>query len=158
MSDKPEAKTEQTPLPPDLILNPDGTAVFTLQDEGEVLGTYKGTFTFRCFLDPLATLSAGRVYRDLLGPNPQDASETERFLAFSLSQLQKRIIKAPPFWNTDSMLAGNIPDVNIISTVLARAIDAEVAYKERLKDKKKEALEKSNEVINQIKQKVTEGE
>jgi hypothetical protein len=128
-------------LPADLLINPDGTATFTLNEEGDVLGTYKGTFVFKCFLNPLEVLAAGKVYRELIGSNPQDATDTERFMAFALSQLSKRIIKSPPFWNTGEAMTGNIPDVNVLSLILDRAVTAELAYKERLKIKREEALE-----------------
>ena len=104
-------------LDTDIHLKPDGTAIWTLREEGEISGTYSGAFTFKCYLDPLATLAAGRLYRELLGSYGDSASETERFIAFALSQLQKRVIKGPPFWATasESGFVGNIPDLNILS-------------------------------------------
>jgi len=134
-------KKEKIPLPSDLVLNSDGTAIFTLNEEGDVLGTYKGVFVFKCYLNPLEVLSAGKLYRELIGSSPQDATDTERFVAFCLSQLSKRIVKSPPFWNTGDMINGNIPDMNIISMVLDRSIQSELAYKEHLKEKRTEALE-----------------
>ena len=145
-----EKKDPQPQLPPDLTLNPDGTATFVLNEEGEVSGTYKGVFTFRCFLNPLDTLAAGRQYRDLLGQFGAEASQTEKFTAFALSQLSKRIIKAPPFWNADASMAGNIPDANILSLALDRAITAEVAYKAKLAEKKSEALKTAESALEGI--------
>jgi hypothetical protein len=146
MEEKDETKT----LPIDLILNQDGTATYTINEQGEVQGGYTGTFILKCFLTPLDVLSAGRQYRDLLGQFGSTASETEKFIAFSLSQLSKRIVKSPPWWNTDSAILGNIPDLNILSLLLDRAMDSEIAYKQRLKKKKTEALDSAKSSIEAI--------
>jgi hypothetical protein len=130
----------------DIILNPDGTALWTLREDGDtVLQTYTGPFTFKCYLSPLETLAAGRLYRELLGNNSAEAGEQERYTAFALSQLNFRIVKAPPFWKTDSIVAGNIPDSNILSLVLDRAIQSEVSYKEELKKRRTDALKKAGD-------------
>jgi hypothetical protein len=128
---------------PSLILNNDGTASWTFREEGDTLqATYAGTFVFKCYLSPLETLASGRLFRELIGQNSNEASDQERFLAFSLSQLKSRIVKAPPFWKTDSnsIVDGNIPDLNLISLTLDKAINAELLYKEELKKKKAEAV------------------
>jgi hypothetical protein len=138
-----EEKNKNKNLPSDLVLNSDGTATFTLREDGDISGTYAGTFVFKCYLTPLDTLSAGKLYRDLLGPHFSAISDTEHFIATALSQLAKRIVKSPPFWNTDSMIAGNIPDLNILTLVLDRSLAAELAYKELLKEKRDQALERS---------------
>src|SRR5271165_3779061 len=110
-----EEKKEETQIPSDLVVNPDGTAIFTINEQGKVQGNYTGTFTFRCFINPLDNLAAGKVFRELLGPFGADANEDDKFMAFALSQLQKRIIKSPPWWQTDSVIHGNIPDSFVIS-------------------------------------------
>jgi hypothetical protein len=135
----------------DIILNADGTALWTLREDGDtVLQTYIGPFTFKCFLNPLETLAAGRLYRELLGNNSGEAGEQERYTAFALSQLKFRVVKAPPFWNTDSIVAGNIPDTNIISLILDRAISSEVLYKEELKKKRADALKKAADAVTAL--------
>lgn len=134
-------ETNITPKSLDLVINPDGTAIYTLNEEGDISGSYRGTFVFKCYLSPLDTLAAGKLYRELLGSNAQEASDTERFIAFCLSQLSKRIIKSPPFWNTGDMLAGNIPDMNVLSLILSKAVESEEAYKTQLKEKRTQALE-----------------
>jgi hypothetical protein len=48
------------------------------------------------------------------------------------------------------MVAGNIPDLNILTTVLDRSLAAELAYKELLKEKKGQALEKSKNAMEGI--------
>lgn len=131
----------------DLILNHDNTATWTFKEEGEILGTYAGTFVFKCFLNPLEILSAGRLQRELLGDAPQPRDDepqqlkTERFLAFTLAQLQKRIVKAPPFWGSALEMAGNLPDIDFLSMVLVKALDAETLYKAKLAEKRSQAQE-----------------
>lgn len=142
---------EDTKKTNDIILSPEGTASWYLKEEGDTSdATYTGTFIFKCFLTPLDLLACGKLYRELLGPNSGEASEQDKFIAVSLSQLSKRITKAPPFWNTDSILSGNIPDLNILSLVLDKALSAELLYKEQLKNKKEAALKKSDESLKKL--------
>lgn len=137
----------------DLILKGD-RAVWTMKMEGNVLGTYIGTFVFRCFLTPLQRVAAGREQRELLGKYGENAPELESFLAFALTQLKHRIVEAPPFWSkslTEDGYEGNLPDENVISTVLDAAVEAELQYKEHLKTKREVALKKAKEVAEKIK-------
>jgi len=139
--EKPE---EQKPviIPNDLQINLDGTATFVISEDALIGGSYKGTFALRCYLSPLDSLAAGRHFRDLLGPYGESAGEQDRYLAFCVSQLAKRVIKGPPWWNADQQ-SGNIPDLNILSLILDRALTSETAYKQRLAERKAEALEKA---------------
>jgi hypothetical protein len=138
---KPE---EQKPvvIPDDLSVDPNGTATFTINEEGVLAGSYKGSFALRCYLSPLDSLAASRHFRELLGPYGTDAGEQDRYLAFCMSQLAKRVIKGPPWWAATDQ-PGNIPDLNILSLILDRALTAESAYKERLTKIKQEALERA---------------
>ena len=143
-------KEEKLLLPSDLTINPDGTAILTLNEVGDVMGTYKGVFTFKCYLNPLEQLTVGKLYRELLGTNSEEATDTEKFIAVCLSQLSKRILKAPPFWDTREMVSGNIPDINILSLIFDRAVTAEMAYKEHLRDKKEQSLEIAKAAANTV--------
>ena len=144
--------TDQKPSDSSFTLNPDGTSTFALREEGDSTGqTYAGVFVFKCFLNPLDQLAAGKLYRELLGTDIQNASELERFVAFSLSQLKYRIVKAPSFWKTtESMIEGNLPDTNILTLVLDKAISSESLYKEQLKKRKETAILKAAEAIKTI--------
>ena len=135
----------------DIILCPDGTAIYELDMEGEISGTYRGKFTFRCYLDPLSQMAADRLYRELVGPNMQDASEKAKWLAFYLAHLKFRVVKSPPFWKTaDSLVDGNIADENVISLLASKAFDAELLYKQELKKKKTDALQKAQSAATAI--------
>lgn len=116
---------------------------------GDLGGSYTGTFQFRTFLDPLKTLQAGREYRELLGSLAIQATDSEGHLAFALTQLKHRVIKAPPFWTTtlqESGIEGNVGDLNIISLVLDAAIRSETLYKEKIAKEREAVLERSIKV------------
>lgn len=118
------------------------TATWEMKEEGPIEGTYKGTFVFRCFLTPTATLAVGREYRELLGRYADMATEDEAFLAYALTQLKYRVLKAPPFWTSaaSSNFTGDIPDKNVLSKILYAAVEAEVKYKENMKEKREEII------------------
>ena len=131
------------------ILIEGNTASWDININGDVNGTYSGTFRFRCFLTPTQHLAAGRRYRELLGANPTLATVHDDNLAYSLSQLKERILSAPPFWTSNGE-AGDLPDENVIDEVLKAAIDAELKYKVQLKKKRGEALEKAKKAAERM--------
>lgn len=129
------------------------TALWDIRLDGDINGTYTGSFRFKCFLTPTQRLAASREYRELLGPNPTIALEHEDNLAFALSQLKHRIISAPPFWTStlqSSNVAGDLPDENIIMAVLDAAVGAELKYKAQLKTRKLEAIEKAKKAAERL--------
>ena len=147
-----ENKTEDpksVTIPEDLKINPDGTAFYTINEEGAIQGDYRGVFTLKCYLSPLDSLAAGRQFRNHLGPYGDSATESERYTAFCMSQIAYRVIKGPPWWTADNS-TGNIPDLNILSTILDRCLVAESAYKERLAKMKEEALSKAQTAVQAI--------
>jgi hypothetical protein len=137
---------EKQTLPNDVFINPDGTASFQLNAEGDFLGTCTGLFKFKTFLTPLEQLSASRDYRALVGPNPELMSDSERYMAICLSQLKYRIISAPPFWKTGEAFDGNV-DFNILSIIFDRALSASLIYKDHLVKKKEESLKTAQEAL-----------
>ena len=119
---------------------------------GDIQGTYTGTFEFRAFLDPLRQLEAGRQYRELLGSLGNFADETEVRLAFALTQLKYRILKAPPFWSStlqESGIAGNIGDINIVALVLEAANTAETLYRDKMKTERDGLVDKAIKLAEQ---------
>lgn len=114
--------------------------------QGDVMGTYSGNFTFRCYLSPLQQLEAGREFRAQLGNLAASATDTEVNLAFALTQLKHRIISSPPFWTAslqDSPYAGNIADLSIIMLVLSKAMDAEILFKEQITKEREQILNRT---------------
>ena len=83
-------------------------------------------------------LAVGRERRQLLGEFEALASELERYIAYSLSELKYRIITAPVFWNDDKM-NGNIPEEQLLFNVLDAALYAQGMYSQT-KNEEKDAL------------------
>jgi len=119
------------------------------RSEGNLGGTYVGTFTFRCYLDPISQLQAGREFREMLGSFGSNASEIEINLAFALTQLKHRIITAPAFWASDGM-PGNIGDLNIISLVHNAAIRSEDLFAQRIQDERNAILDRSIKTAEEL--------
>jgi hypothetical protein len=114
--------------------------------DGELGGTYTGSFQFRCYLNPIQILQAGREYREFLGSLGAQASITEGHLAYALSQLKYRILKAPPFWTStlqESGIQGNIGDLNVILVILDAAMDAEKIFKENAAKERESLLDRA---------------
>lgn len=121
--------------------------------EGDLGGTYIGTFTFKCYLSPLTQLQAGREFRELLGNLGSQAPNGEIDLAFALTQLKHRIITAPAFWTStleESGIAGNIGDMNVVSAVLDASIRSENLFKEKVAKERELLLDRSIKVGEEI--------
>jgi hypothetical protein len=129
--------------------------------QGAVQGTYSGLFKFKCFLSPTEKLASGRLYRELLGPNAALAFKNEDNLAFSLAQLKYRVLDSPPFWSSAigvNGIEGDIPDENVIDTILDASVAAELKYMAQLEERKKEAITRAKKVAERLlTQKVGDG-
>lgn len=129
-----------------LTFNSDNLVTFNMDVEGDLLGTYRGTFIIKAYLNPLEILAVGRTTRELLGNHTQGVTQEEFSIALALSECSKRIVKAPPFWSSnshESLLQGNIPDLPVLHIVYTACIRAESLYRERLKAKRESALKTS---------------
>lgn len=129
-------------------------ATWELNTEGKILGTYSGTFKFRCFLTPLQLIAVGREQRALLGESKAWVEtvdyEHESFLAYALIQLKYRIIESPPFWKSSGVNKthdGDIPDQEVLEKILDAAIRSELKYKDDLKKRKEKAIQAANEGV-----------
>lgn len=125
-------------------------ATWEMRLDGNISGTYTGTFKFRCFLTPLQKIAANREMRELLGSHMTMAPEHEANLAFALTQLKHRVISAPPFWGTNGTLAGDLPDANVVMEVLDASIEAELKYMQQIKQKKLDAIERAKKAAEQM--------
>lgn len=137
---------------PDIVIEND-TATWQMKAEGAILGTYTGTFKFKCYMTPVDNLAAGREMRALLGRDSMFASENDRFTAYALSQLKYRVISGPPFWDSskqNSDYAGNIPDQDVLALILDSALSAELKYKQMLDERKEEAIQRAKKAAEQI--------
>lgn len=136
---------------PDIKIEGD-VATWEMSAVGNIKGTYFGTFRFRCYLDPMQQIAAGREERQLIGENFSFAPDHEKFLAYALTQLKYRVISSPPFWASTNPggMPGNLPDGEIVSLVLGAAIDAEVKYKAEIKKRKEDAIERAKKASDAI--------
>ena len=117
--------------------------------QGDTLGSYSGRFEFRCFLSPTQMLEAGRLYRELVGNLGALCSESDSNLAFCLSQLKFRILRAPPFWQSslsESGLCGDIPDLNVLAQILDKSILSETMFKEKMAKEREAVLNRAIKV------------
>ena len=131
-------------------------ATFDIHSQGNKTNeTYMGSFRVKCLLSPIEQIEADRLYREILGMNSHLATEHVRSLAFALSQLDQRIIEAPPFWENDRLGGGHIKDDNVVLEVLDAAIEAQEKYVE---GKKKEMEERQKRMTEMIKKKAIEKE
>jgi hypothetical protein len=107
--------------------------------------TLKGEFKVKTIITPRDILRADSTNRELLGMNPENASQAARATAFMLSQLSIRILESPSWWRE----AGNgvdLEDMNVINEVFSKTMDAE--------SQRKEATNKAaEEVVQKIKDK-----
>lgn len=129
------------------------TAKWNIHLVGEIAGLYTGTFVFKCFLTPTARLACGRLYRELLGPNPNLAFINEDNLAFSLSQLRYRIVESPPFWNSAigiNGLPGDVVDQNVIDAVLEAAVASEHKYMAQIQQRKDDAIKNAKKAAEAL--------
>ena len=131
------------------ILIDNGLATWAINTAEPIGGTYMGNFQFRCVLSPLQIIDADRDYRDLLGPNPALANATAEGLAYALSQLKQRIIKSPPFWTETAARFGgsHVKDTNVIDLVLRAAFQAEIKYRQELKEDHLKATARLKEAL-----------
>ena len=113
------------------------TATFDIAIQDELtMETYMGNFKVKCFLSPLETIRADRIYRELIGPiNSMMAGDTAQNYAFAISQLSVRIINSPDFFknpNAPDLYGSHMPE-NVLIAVLNNSIDSETKFREQQK-------------------------
>ena len=124
------------------------TATYPMNLVGSRTGeTYIGEFKFKCLLTPIEKIEADKQYRKLLGENMIMASDTAKSLAFALSQLQFRILEAPPFWDSRVLGGSHIMDDNIIIEAFNKSVEAEEQFMEAVQKKAKEIEERLQKAI-----------
>lgn len=117
------------------------TKEFRIQLTGDRTGTvYFGDFS--CFrrLSHRQELTRDRFYRELIGPDPQNANERVISQAEVFADLKVSILKAPQFWN-ESGGGLDLADDNIVRTVWEEVMKARVEAIKEMEDKGKKAEE-----------------
>lgn len=127
----------------------EGNATWEMNMTGPIGGTYQGLFTFRTVLSPIQLIEADRDYRDVLGKNAEFAATHVENLAYTLSQLNQRVVKSPPFWLDGSSRFGGaqIRDLDIIQAVYEASMIAETKFREVIKEKHKDSIERLKQAI-----------
>ncbi len=122
---------------------------FESTEAGEISGEkYQGTFEVRKVLTPAQKAQADVERRNFLGnPLAGEAVDPETAeLAFAISQLKVRIVKAPK-WYQESNNLKNFIDNNVLVELVNKVIEIEINFKKSIKekaDKAKEQLTKAN--------------
>lgn len=117
------------------------TKEFRIQLTGDRTGeTYFGDFS--CFrrLSHRQELARDKHYRELIGPDPQNASERAVSQAEFFADLKVSILKAPQFWN-ESGGGIDLADDNVIKTVWEEVMKARIEAVKEMEDKGKKAEE-----------------
>ena len=128
-------------------------AKWNINMEGDINGSYRGTFVFKCFLTPTERLACGRLYRELLGPNMTMVPDNEENLAFTLAQIKYRISSAPPFWQSFQGLndiEGDIPELPVLDAILEAALAAEFKKSAIIQQKRDEAIKRAKKAAEEI--------
>jgi hypothetical protein len=107
---------------------------------------YKGIFKFACLLQAMDLVDIDALYRELIGPRPQDADRAADRIAFSLAHLRYRVLDAPEWWKADprgrTLVPGGHCDRNVVVEVFNIAVQAEERYRSRLKKEVTDAKRK----------------
>jgi hypothetical protein len=117
----------------------------TINKTGSVTGkVYKGQFKVKLHLSAIELMEADEYRRMLLGPQPENALDATKKLAFGAGQLAVRIVDAPQWWNSDETGLGGekMIDLNIPQAIL-EAIQEELrAYQENLQKDTEKAIKR----------------
>ena len=117
------------------IIFEDSEAIFPIKTTGSTsMESFSGKFRVRTMLSPLNHIKANKLMRQLLGDHALIADELSRQYAFMLSQLHFRVISGPNWWKSDTEVdGGHIKDLNVLSEILNKSLQAEEEYREKQK-------------------------
>jgi hypothetical protein len=117
--------------------------VFESKEAGEVTGQmYQGTFEVRKILTPVQKSLADKERRDFLrNPKEGEAVDPELAeLAFAISQLKLRVVKAPK-WFEESNGLKNFLDYNVLYELVNHILAVEIDFKKSIEEKAQKAKE-----------------
>jgi hypothetical protein len=112
---------------------------FSISEKGENTGRdYSGVFKIKTVLTRSDVFLSDQRRRDVLGPNGETALDALKAEAFMLGQLYVRIVDAPKFW-AESNFGLELEDVNVITALFNKCLEAENERKEKLNKKADDA-------------------
>lgn len=108
---------------------------FTISCTGEKTGaTYGGKFKAKRFLSHRDRVMQDRIYRELLGVRPDDASPDAVAYAMMLSQCRVRVLDAPSFWK-DADNGLDLRDNKPLEEVCEKCVAIEAAAIKEVQDR-----------------------
>ncbi len=112
---------------------------FTVTITGDVTNEkWSGAFKVKTRFSHRDALIKDQLYRDFIGKQPGEPSALARDLATIFSELGIRVVDAPSWWLSNGI---DLEDTNVILEVYTKAMEAEKAAKEELKDKAEKSAE-----------------
>jgi len=123
---------------------------FTVNVVGDTTGQeYVGMFKVKPILRTDEQIARDAVMRDILGPNPQDASPRAKSQAFILAEIRIRVIEAPAFWS-GARDGAALYDENVMGKVYDQIQDVEKTWRAEVKkkaDAAKDALRQAGPIV-----------
>lgn len=115
------------------------TTEFRISVTGDKTGeSYVGTFSVLRRLSHRMEMARDQIYRDLLGANPQFASERAKEQAEIFADLKVSVIKAPTWW-TESGGGQDLCDDNVLQEIWSESIKTRVNAIKEVQERAKEA-------------------
>lgn len=122
------------------------TVDFSIDVKGELSGTdYKGFFSCLPRLSHRLTLEKDRKYREILGNDPGNASDSSKMLAIYLADFSVRLTKYPD-WFRDSNFGADLEDWDVINTIAEKISDIIKKDQEALSAKAEKARAELKEI------------
>lgn len=167
MSNDPAKKTYE------IVFDELGRAIWHCDYYGAYGNHFIGTFVFKPILSVLEEIAVDRLTRQLLGNDAlSHIDPVIEKLAYALASLKYRVIKAPPFWmdaktyssmvqipaaSSDMEVLYNIPgghidDMELIFYVYGAAIEAQLKFKEKIKQKSQQAINVIKKHVDELQQ------
>lgn len=109
-------------------------APFSIDVKGVTTGEkFWGDFRAKTSLSFRDELNEDKIYRELLGPRPDDAQPRAKNQAKCLAQLSVRLTEFPTWWKErgDGL---DISDDNVIEAILLKAVEVEATAREAIKE------------------------
>lgn len=156
----------------EIVFDELGRAIWHCDYYGAYGNHFVGTFVFKPILSVLEEIAVDRLTRQLLGNDAlSHIDPVIEKLSYALASLKYRVIKAPPFWmdvktyssivqipsssNTEILYnipGGHIDDAELIFYVYGAAIEAQLKFKEKIKQKSQQAMNVIKKHVDELQQ------
>lgn len=128
-------------------MNFNETEQFSLDSTGELSAQkYYGTFDCLKRLTHAKQIARDRIVREILGPNPQDASNRARNQAEIVAQMQVCLVSAPD-WLKNARYGLDLIDDNVIAEISDRIDEIQIKAIKEIREKGEKAKEVLKEAV-----------